>query len=102
MASIALPARLTCDEASAELGRLQAAMAAEPADQAVRLDASALSQFDSSAVALLLDLQRQAQQRSQAFTIVAAPQRLSDLARVYGVLGLLKLEAQAPAAARNN
>jgi hypothetical protein len=34
-----------------------------------------------------------------AFTIVAAPQRLSDLARVYGVLGLLQLEAQAPAAA---
>ncbi|HQY09980.1 MAG: STAS domain-containing protein [Burkholderiales bacterium] len=99
MAMLALPARLTCDEAAAELRRLQSVLAAEPAGRTVRLDASALAQFDSSAVALLLDLQRQAQQRSLAFTIVAAPQRLSDLARVYGVLGLLQLEAQAPAAA---
>ena len=64
MAMLALPARLTCDEAAAELRRLQSVLAAEPAGRTVRLDASALAQFDSSAVALLLDLQRQAQQRS--------------------------------------
>ena len=55
---LALPERLTCDEASAELRRLETALAAHTGDPGAgaRLDAGALSQFDSSAVALLLEL----------------------------------------------
>ena len=88
--SLALPDALTMDRASAALAALQAALrSAGPGP--VALDASGLKTFDTSAVALLLELARDAQGRGQALTVSGAPENLRALATLYGVDGLLTL-----------
>jgi len=52
-------------------------------------DASALRQFDSSALAILLECRRQALSAGKAFSVRDAPPRLLQLARVYGVAALI-------------
>ena len=49
------------------------------------LDASALTQFDSSALAVLLACQRAAQLRGCTVTVVGLPPQAYQLAKVYGV-----------------
>jgi phospholipid transport system transporter-binding protein len=58
----------------------------------VVLDASALDQFDSSALAVLLFCQRQAKAVGQVLAVMGAPARLLQLARLYGVADLLQLQ----------
>ena len=86
---LALPAQLTLREARQTLAALSAALAAEQ-DVAV-IDASPLTQIDSSALAVLLELKRQATARSLRFEVRGAPARLQDLARLYGVQELLAI-----------
>lgn len=88
MTTLPLPERVTITEARATLARLGPLLAA--ADEPV-IDASALRELDSAAVALLLDCQRQAQARGQALQVTGAPPKLSQLAKLYGVDGLLGL-----------
>ena len=97
MTTIALPARLTIGEASATLAQLQQALAAVPTGTAPVVDASALQALDTSAVAVLLECRRAAQARGTPLSVQGAPAKLADLARLYGVDGLLGLQ---PAAAR--
>ena len=52
-------------------------------------DASALQQFDSSALAILLECRRQALAEGKTFAVLGAPQRLLQLAGVYGVAELI-------------
>jgi len=85
---ISLPERLTISEARATLLRLQPLLAA--ADQPV-IDASALQDLDSAAVAVLLDCQRQAHARGKTLRVTGAPAKLGQLARLYGVEALLGL-----------
>ena len=85
---ISLPERLTMAEASATLLRLQPLLAA--ADQPV-IDASALQDLDSAAVAVLLDCQRRAHARGKVLTVTGSPAKLGQLARLYGVEALLGL-----------
>jgi phospholipid transport system transporter-binding protein len=85
---ISLPQRVTMAEASATLLRLQPLLAA--ADEPV-LDASALQDLDSAAVAVLLDCQRQAHARGKTLQVTGAPAKLGQLARLYGVESLLGL-----------
>jgi phospholipid transport system transporter-binding protein len=92
-----LPATLTADEARATLRLLTQSLKSEP-ESGVVIDASALQQFDSSALAVLLECQRQAQAWGRGFSVRQAPKKLSALARLYGVDGLL-LGAPAPAGA---
>ncbi len=54
------------------------------------VDGSALQQFDSSALAVLLECQRMAQAKGRAFSVQSLPPKLSDLARLYGVDVLLR------------
>jgi phospholipid transport system transporter-binding protein len=54
-----------------------------------QVDASALEHFDSSALAVLLELRRQAQVRGQSFQVTGMSARLSELAGLYGVDELL-------------
>lgn len=89
-----LPQRLTMAEAAAALALLDA----EPAAGALHVDASALADFDSAALALLLHARRLAARRGQAFEIAGAPAQLVQLAQLYGVAGLLQLEPPAGAA----
>jgi len=59
----------------------------------VAVDCSALTQVDSSAVAVLLAWQRAATERGQSLTIAGASPQLRSLASLYGVDGLLGLAA---------
>lgn len=93
-----LPAVLTHAEVSDILRlfrqTLDQANAANAANggQAVLLtvDGSALQQFDSSALAVLLECQRMARAKGRAFAVQSLPPRLNDLARLYGVDALLQ------------
>jgi phospholipid transport system transporter-binding protein len=85
-----LPAILTHLQASACLRDLGQALASEPAAGA--LDATALTTFDSSALAVLLELQRLCSRRGKSLTVVGLPTRLLALATLYGVQGLLGAE----------
>lgn len=88
LTAIALPERVTMTEARATLARLQPLLAA--ADEPM-INASALQELDSAAVALLLDCQRQAHARGKTLRVTGAPAKLSQLARLYGVEALLGL-----------
>ena len=57
--------------------------------QAVVVDASALTVFDSSALAILLQCRRQALAAGKTFAVLGAPARLRQLAQVYGVDSLI-------------
>ena len=83
-----LPATLTADEARTTLRLLMQTLKSEP-ESGVVIDASALQQFDSSALAVLLECQRQAQAWGRAFSVRQPPGKLSALAKLYGVDGLL-------------
>lgn len=86
MAALALPASVTMGDASQALRAVEAALAA---GSPLEVDASALADVDTAAVALLLQAQRLAQARGSAFTLRGAPPKLVALARLYGVASLL-------------
>ena len=54
------------------------------------VDGSDLKQFDSSALAVLLECQRMARRSGRAFSVQGLPPKLTELARLYGVDGLLQ------------
>lgn len=85
----ALPAQLMHAEAPAYLVRCQAALAQSAGAQAVSVDATALREFDSSVLAVLLAVRRAAQARQATLHVQNLPARLRDLATVYGVSELL-------------
>ena len=89
-----LPATLTADEAQDTLRLLSQAISSNSRDGAV-IDASALKEFDSAALAVLLECQRQAQAGGRAFSVRQAPPSLLALAKLYGVHTLLLPEADA-------
>ena len=89
---LALPAELTLKGATATLRTLEPAIAAEPGP-VITLDASALKQIDSSALAVLLQCRRQAEARQASFQVINAPCRLTELAQLYGLQDLLELKA---------
>jgi phospholipid transport system transporter-binding protein len=84
----ALPASLTLRDAQSVLESLRQAFAADGGD-VWRIDAAPVTQVDTSALAVLLECARIAKTGNREFEIVGAPARLSDLARLYGVDGLL-------------
>ncbi|AOS77889.1 MULTISPECIES: STAS domain-containing protein [Hydrogenophaga] len=88
MSDARLPARLTTAEAASVLQELRSALAAEPGD-AVTLDAGGLRSFDSAAVALLLELQRELRRTGRTLRVTQWPPRLRDLVTAYGVQELL-------------
>ncbi len=83
-----LPERLTLGEAAATLQLLQQAVASQPGP-AVQVDASALQHFDSSAVAVLLEIGRHLQEQGKTLRVTGLPDRLRDLLALYGVESLL-------------
>ncbi len=84
---LSLPVELTHDQAQACLATLVAGVAAEGAS--VVVDAKALERFDSSALAVLLELRRVSMRAGKSLVIQGAPQHLTDLAALYGIEGLL-------------
>jgi phospholipid transport system transporter-binding protein len=83
-----LPATVTHNTATACLADLLRAVASEPSP-CVALDAGALVQFDSTALAVLLALRRAVLKLGKTLSLQAVPPRLADLARLYGIAELL-------------
>jgi phospholipid transport system transporter-binding protein len=83
----ALPASLTIKDARAALHALEPAVAEGSA--ALVIDASALASFDTSAIAVLLELRRQAQAVGRTLQVSAAPAAMVELSGLYGVADLL-------------
>ncbi|QNB12416.1 STAS domain-containing protein [Paraburkholderia tropica] len=78
-------ATLTHESAKAALS----AGLAQIASGATAVDCAPLTQFDSSALAVLLAWQRAASQRGAILNVVNLPAALASLARAYGVDSLL-------------
>ncbi len=83
-----LPARLTHELAAPAVQALGAMLAGETAAEVVA-DASALKEFDSSALAVLLACRRQVLAAGKGFSVRGLPDRLRQLAGLYGVQDLL-------------
>ena len=84
-----LPATLTAREARDTLRMLKQALEKEGSESAVVVDAGPLQRFDSSALAVLLEIDRLAQAWGRDFAIRSAPAKLAALAKLYGVEALL-------------
>ena len=85
---LVLPADLTRAQASACLRMLVQGLRAE-AGPTVEVDASALGQFDSAALAVLLEFRRESLALGKRLVIRAMPEPLRDLATLYGIAELL-------------
>ena len=84
---LTLPDELTHVQATACLAGLVPNLAAEAVP--VRVDASALRHFDSSALAVLLALRRACAGLDKTMVVQGLPDGLRDLAALYGVEALL-------------
>ena len=94
-----LPVTLTAREARDTLRLLKQTLEQERGEGAVVVDAGPLRRFDSSALAVLLEIDRVAQAWGREFAIRSVPAKLVALARLYGVDGLLLKTEGARAAA---
>ncbi|CAN7600229.1 STAS domain-containing protein [Variovorax sp. LjRoot84] len=85
---LVLPPKLTHDDAPACVLMLRQGLAGQTGSSTV-VDASALAQFDSSALAVLLECRRESSALGRGFAVKGLPSRLRELASLYGVAGLL-------------
>ena len=85
---LVLPTELTHAEANACLRMLVQGLRAQTGADVV-VDASALTRFDSSALAVLLEFRRESLALGKRFSIRGLPTRLHDLAALYGINALL-------------
>jgi phospholipid transport system transporter-binding protein len=99
-----LPATATLTEASALARDAEQALMQGVGEGGARaplaIDASALVEFDTSILAVLLQARRLALGAGCGFELTGAPPKLGQLAQLYGVADLLGL-APAPATAGN-
>ena len=95
---LTLPPTLTWAPAAACLRDLQGSLAKATSTGGaggggigvtVVVDAGSLGQFDSSALAVLLALRREADGLGLTFAVTGMPQSLANLARLYGIAELL-------------
>ena len=89
MSVLKLPHTLMHDQADACLAQWVALLPKDP-KQLVQVDASALLEFDSSALAVLLGLRRVVLAQGGTLQITGMTPRLSQLASLYGVLNLIQ------------
>jgi phospholipid transport system transporter-binding protein len=85
---LVLPAQLTHDDAVACCRMLAQALRSQP-EPAVVADAGSLSKFDSSVLAVLLECRREALALGKTLLVARLPDRLRELAALYGVAELL-------------
>jgi len=86
-----LPAVVTHAQALGAARGLSTQVASQA--EGVVLDASALEQFDSSALAVMLACRREAMAVGKTFAVHGLPARLSQLAGLYGVAELIPAAA---------
>jgi phospholipid transport system transporter-binding protein len=85
---LVLPEELTQSQATACLRLLVPDLRSQSGPEVV-VDASALSRFDSAALAVLLECRRESLALGKRFSIRGLPTRLGDLATLYGIAELL-------------
>ena len=85
---LVLPKELMQSQASACLTLLTQGLRSESSPEVV-VDASALSRFDSAALAVLLEFRRESLALGKRFSVRGLPARLADLATLYGIIELL-------------
>ncbi len=85
---LTLPVELTHSQAKACLGELVAGLDTETASPVV-VNATSLVRFDSSALAVLLELRRVCLRTGKTLVVQGLPTHMSDLATLYGIEGLL-------------
>jgi phospholipid transport system transporter-binding protein len=84
-----LPAQVDLEHANDLLAQLQTHVEEVQAGAELVLDVSALRAFDSSTLALMLEARRRLQAVGGTLRIDAAPPKLVELARLYGLESLL-------------
>ncbi len=87
--ALSLPVELTNAQATACLAELSAGLRQADSAAPVVIDASRLERFDSSALAVLLELRRICAAGGRVFAVQLLPERLQTLAGLYGVAALL-------------
>lgn len=85
-----LPATLMHQTATHCLTELLQAVRAE-VSSTVTVNAEGLERFDTTALAVLLELRRFVVSLGKTLALQAIPSRLADLARLYGVAELLQV-----------
>jgi phospholipid transport system transporter-binding protein len=88
---LTLPPTLTHDLAAGFAGKLRELVSAQP--KQVMVDAGGLQNFDSSALAILLECRRETLAAGKAFAVLGLPARLRQLAGLYGVAELIPAAA---------
>ena len=83
-----LPAVLTQKQANDCLAKLTQDVQRD-AEKQIVVDAAPLNHFDSSALAVLLAVRRECARAGKLFAVKGLPDRLRDLAALYGIEGLL-------------
>jgi len=86
--TLSLPAELTQAQAPAVIQELLQALSGCASEQVV-LDASALTEFDSAALAVILACRRAVLVAGGHLQLLDMPPRVQALAQVYGVVELL-------------
>ncbi len=86
---LALPQSVRLGNAEQVLSLLTQGLQSSPTQAKLQLDASALHDFDSAALAVLLECQRRALASGRTLALVGSPTKLEALARVYGLTALL-------------
>lgn len=86
---LSLPATLTQNQARECLDQLTQDVQTAPDTQVV-VNAAELNSFDSSALAVLLAVRRECARAGKRFAVQGLPDRLRDLAVLYGIEGLLQ------------
>ena len=84
---LSLPAVVTHSQALETAHGLKVQVATEAASLVI--DASALTQFDSSALAVMLACRREAIALGKTFAVQGLPDKLAQLAGLYGVAELI-------------
>lgn len=87
-ATVLLPELVTLSVASGVLQTMSMALEKQT-DTAATVDAQGLETFDSSAVAVLLELRRSLAQNGRHLQVVNLPPKLRELVALYGVSELL-------------
>jgi phospholipid transport system transporter-binding protein len=87
-----LPKELTHAQANACLAQLMNGLRAESGPD-VLVNATPLNRFDSAALAVLLEFRRQTLALGKRFSIHGLPDRLGNLATLYGIMDLLPSDA---------
>ena len=94
---LTLPEAVRLGNAEQVLSSLTKGLQGQPSKAKVQLDASALHDFDSTVLAVVLECKRRAQALGHDMVLKGAPTKLEELARVYGLTALLWPEPAAGA-----